>query len=85
MASASGLPSHVLSQLINRQGGKNIFDFINNYRVEAVKLRIRNKAHSEKTLLSIALECGFNSKASFNRVFLKMSGQTPRDYGRSLE
>ena len=74
------LPSHQLSQLINRFTGTNFFNFVNQYRVEAFKQKIREKAHLKMTLLAVSEECGFNSKASFNRVFKKMTGQTPRQF-----
>jgi len=36
------------------------------------------------TLLSLAYEAGFNSKASFFRVFKKQTGQTPSEYHKGL-
>lgn len=74
------LPPHQISKLINNYGGVNFFDFVNQYRVEEVKKKIRQQAHVEQTLLALALDCGFNSKASFNRAFKKWAGQTPREY-----
>ncbi|WP_425235081.1 helix-turn-helix domain-containing protein [Ulvibacterium sp.] len=72
-------PNH-LSQVINSLEGKNFFDFINMYRVEAAKEKIRLGDYQNLTLLGIAFESGFNSKASFNRAFKKFTGQTPTDY-----
>ena len=69
-----------LSAIINQQGKSNFFDFINTYRVEEVKERIQNKEYLTKTLLAIAYDSGFNSKASFNRVFKNMTGMTPREF-----
>ncbi len=80
LATQAELPSHQLSQLINRCAGTNFFNFVNGYRVVAFQQKIHEKAHLHKTLLAVAEECGFNSKASFNRVFKKMTGQTPRQY-----
>jgi len=37
------------------------------------------------SLLGIAFECGFNSKASFNRAFKKNTGLTPSEYKKSKE
>ena len=36
------------------------------------------------TLLGIAFECGFSSKASFNRVFKKETGVSPSDFRKSV-
>jgi AraC-like DNA-binding protein len=79
------LPPHQLSQLINQHGGTNFFHFVNQYRVREVQARIQEKVHLKQTLLAIALDCGFNSKASFNRVFKKISGKTPRQYAEEAE
>ena len=85
LAAQMQVPPHLLSQIINRQSGKSFFDFVNHYRVEDVKRRIREEAHLRQTLLAIALDCGFNSKASFNRVFKKMTGLTPTELVKKLE
>ncbi|MBT8190072.1 MAG: helix-turn-helix domain-containing protein [Bacteroidia bacterium] len=37
------------------------------------------------SILGIALDSGFNSKASFNRVFKKKAGMTPSQYLKSLK
>jgi len=36
--------------------------------------------HITKTLLAVALACGFNSKATFNRAFKKNTGMSPKEY-----
>lgn len=80
LASQLELPPHQLSRLINQYGGTNFFDFVNQYRVKEVQNKIHQQAHVRQTLLAIALDSGFNSKASFNRVFKKITGQTPKEY-----
>jgi AraC-like DNA-binding protein len=69
-----------LSRAINKGFGKNFNDFINQYRVEAVKKMILAGEHKRQTLLGIAFECGFNSKNTFNRAFKKQTGFSPREY-----
>jgi len=58
----------------------NFNDFINNYRIEAVKTMFLNEEHKKSTLLGIAYDCGFNSKATFNRAFKKHTSCTPKEY-----
>lgn len=70
----------VVSKTINQGFGVNFNDFINNYRTEAVIEMFANGAHKKSTLLGIAYDCGFNSKATFNRAFKKNTCQTPREY-----
>lgn len=69
-----------LSELLNRYMDISFYDIINRYRTEAVKEMIDSKAYENYTLLGIAYECGFNSKASFNRVFKKETGLSPSQY-----
>jgi len=69
-----------LSQVINNIEHRNFFDYINSFRIEAVKQRINSKACEHLTLAAIAFDCGFNSKTSFNRAFKKFTGQTPTKY-----
>ncbi|MCB0837306.1 MAG: helix-turn-helix transcriptional regulator [Bacteroidetes bacterium] len=85
LADQLDIPPYQLSQLINQYGGTNFFNFINQYRVREVQSQIQAKAHIKQTLLAIALDCGFNSKASFNRVFKKITGKTPGQYAGEAE
>lgn len=80
LSEAIDVPTYQLSQLINDQLGKSFFEFINSYRVKEVKKRFFDPQYSNLTLLGIAMECGFNSKASFNRIFKQLAGQTPTEY-----
>jgi AraC-like DNA-binding protein len=71
---------HHLSQIINERLGQNFFEFINHYRVaEAQKLLI-DPQKQQFTILSLALEVGFNNKASFNAAFKKHTGMTPSQF-----
>ena len=70
----------VVSKTINQGFGLNFNDFINNYRIEAVKEMFAKGEHKKSTLIGIAYDCGFNSKATFNRAFKKNTGLSPKDY-----
>ena len=50
----------------------------------AVKELMADPKHRHRTLLALALDAGFNSKASFNRVFKDRTGLTPSAYRRRL-
>jgi len=82
LADLAKTPSHHLSKLINDQFGKNFFDYINSHRIKSFQERIEKGDHHERTILSLALEAGFNSKTAFNRAFKKQTGLTPREYLR---
>ncbi|MES2379818.1 MAG: helix-turn-helix domain-containing protein [Bacteroidota bacterium] len=72
--------SNILSQVINSYENKNFYDFINDLRIDEFKKQALLEKNKKFTLLSIALECGFNSKTSFNRNFKKVMGITPTHY-----
>jgi AraC-like DNA-binding protein len=76
--------SNHLSQVINSIEGRSFFDFINYYRIEAVKDIMTLKEQEHLTILGIAYECGFNSKAAFHRAFKKFTGLTPTEYKRTI-
>jgi AraC-like DNA-binding protein len=67
-----------ISQTLNSDLNKNFHDFINSYRVEEVKKRLLNPAYQHLTILAIALDSGFNSKSSFNRIFMQTEGISPK-------
>ncbi len=73
-----------LSKIINDGLEKNFSDFINEYRVAAVVEQLKEASYKDKTFLAIAYDCGFNSKATFNRVFKKTTGKTPLQYKKQL-
>ena len=74
------ISERVISIAINQELGKNFFQFINEYRIGEVKERLKDPNNDHLKILSLAFDAGFNSKASFNRVFKSYTGQTPKDY-----
>ncbi|MDC8103604.1 helix-turn-helix domain-containing protein [Chryseobacterium sp. B21-037] len=71
---------NTLSQVINTIEDKNFYDYINIQRIEEFK-RIAILPENQKfTILSLAFECGFNSKTAFNRNFKKYMNCSPRDF-----
>lgn len=78
-----GLKPYQISKLINTVYEKNFNDFINSYRIEEFKRRATKDELVNKTLLSIALESGFNSKTTFNTAFKKLTNQTPLQFIKS--
>ncbi|KAA9349608.1 helix-turn-helix domain-containing protein [Larkinella humicola] len=74
------LNATILSQTINSEGGKNFNDFINAYRIDEFKRAVLLPANAHLSLLGVALDCGFNSKATFNRAFKKLTDQSPGEY-----
>lgn len=73
-----------ISRVVNQGFGINFNDFVNQFRIEAVKEKLAAGEFRRQTLLGIAYDCGFNSKATFNRAFKKATGQSPKDYLAAL-
>lgn len=80
LAQQLNLPVAIVSQSINSSLGKNFNDFVNEYRVREVCSRLQAGDHKTKTLLGVGMDCGFNSKATFNRSFKKIIGLTPKEW-----
>lgn len=72
--------SNHLSQVINTYEQKNFYDFINFHRIEEFKRIVAMAENRNYTLVSLAYDCGFNSKASFNRNFKKVTGLAPSEF-----
>jgi AraC-like DNA-binding protein len=71
-----------LSKVINISFGKSFPQLLNELRVEDAKTMLRNSTFSVQV---IASESGFNSLASFNRVFRHLTGDTPSSYRASAQ
>ena len=84
LASRVGVHPNYLSQIINQIEKKNFYDFVNTFRIEEFKRLITMQKNQQYTLLSLAYDCGFSSKTSFNRYFKKVTGQTPSEYSAAL-
>ena len=73
-----------VSQVINLHFEKNFSDFINFYRIEEAKKLLLDPSYKKETVLSVGYDVGFNSKASFNRVFQKIANTTPSNYKKNV-
>ena len=76
------LNSHnsLISNVINTAFDKNFNDFVNEFRVEEFKLKVNNPNMKHYTLLTIAFDCGFNSKSTFNRAVKKVTNRLPSEF-----
>lgn len=77
----TGIPQYQLTNLLNCKLRKSFPDFINEYRIAATKQMLLSQKRETSTIDSIAAECGFGSKSSFNRAFKKFSNNlTPSEF-----
>ena len=69
-----------LSYAINLHYQMSFRELINDYRVKEAKRKLKDASLAHLSILGIAYESGFNSEASFYRIFKKSTGQSPADY-----
>lgn len=74
-----------LSQVINHHGGTNFLSFINGYRTDEVRRRLRAGDFQQHTFFGIAQRCGFKNKSTFYKVFRDNTGMTPKQYTEQLD
>lgn len=84
VANHLNIPTRHVSQTLNQFVGKNLNDFVNEYRIGAVKARLMDEQYAHLTILGIAFESGFNSKATFQRMFKKIVGTSPSEYKKQM-
>lgn len=77
LARAIHEPNHYVTQTINVQMKSDFHQLINSRRIERACTLLLN---TTKNIEDIWIECGFNSRTSFNRQFRSIVGITPRSY-----
>lgn len=85
VAKATGLSSKNLSRAINAILEKSFFDLVNGLRVEKSKALLLAKKERGYTLDTIAEECGFNSRFTFNAAFKRATGLTTSEWLKSTK
>lgn len=80
LSSKLGTHSKKISQVINQGFDMNFNDYVNHHRIKALLQKIEVGEHNIQTLLSLAFDCGFNSKSTFNRAFKRATSQSPKEY-----
>lgn len=77
-AKRANLSPHQLSELLNSKLTKTFLEFVNDYRVkEATRLVLEG---TDRKMIDIAFEVGFNSSSTFYSSFKKHTGMTPTTY-----
>ena len=73
-----------LSHLLNICLASNFYEYVNTHRVKNFRKELEAGASEKLTLLAIAFDSGFNSKATFNRVFKQQVGMTPVEFKKQF-
>jgi AraC-like DNA-binding protein len=80
LAQHTGIPAKTVSAVLNQHLNKSFSTFVNEYRVAAFKRRIMEPGTDLLTIPGIAMECGFSSPATFQRIFKQLTGTTPSQF-----
>jgi AraC-like DNA-binding protein len=80
LSELTDIPIHHLSYLINSKYNLHFQDFVNQKRIEYLKLRVHDKEWRNLSLEGLAWAVGFKSRTTFFRAFIKLTGQSPSEY-----
>lgn len=81
LATRLSVPEHQLRGLINQgMGFRNFSAFLNHYRLADAKTALADPEQARTPILTIALDAGYASLATFNRAFRTSEGQTPSEF-----
>jgi AraC-like DNA-binding protein len=83
LAEKLSIPVHHLSQIINQEYGKNFYEFISYFRIEAAREMMRSPEYTEMKIIDICYRVGFNSISAFNKSFKNFSGLTPTQFRKN--
>ena len=78
IASHVGMSRSRLSTVFKETMGITLWDYVTEKRIDLCLQKLEH--FPEKSMLDIALECGFNNTANFNKAFKKQTGGTPKDF-----
>ncbi len=77
------IQKYQITEVLNTEIGMNFFQFVNHYRVNAVKTMLTDPKNNF-SIEAIGYECGFSSKSSFYTVFKSITGETPVSYRNKI-
>ncbi|MDP9081138.1 MAG: helix-turn-helix domain-containing protein [Bacteroidota bacterium] len=80
LAAQLEIPSRIISAVLNRELKKGFSEFVNEYRINEVKIMMLQPENSHITIAGIAFEAGFNSVATFQRTFKSLERITPKQF-----
>ncbi len=80
VAKVAKLPPYLVSHVVNNTLQKSFSDFVNGYRIDAIKEQLLHPENGNIKISSIAYGCGFNTLSSFNIAFKKLTGTTPSKF-----
>ncbi len=83
LAARISTPPKTVSMVLNQHLSKSFNEFVNGYRIQAFKDKIKEPGAERLTIEGMAEDCGFHSKATFQRVFKEMTGKLPSEFRKT--
>ncbi|AYG69830.1 MULTISPECIES: AraC family transcriptional regulator [unclassified Rhizobium] len=77
LARKAGLSARQISEAINRATGKNVSQYVNEFRIAAA---CKLLTETEKSVIEIMYAVGFQTKSNFNREFRRVTDVTPLEW-----
>lgn len=81
LAKAMGTNRTYVSNYLGTVLGQTFYDYVNQLRIEKMSIPMMQE-HPEFKLEYVASESGFSSISTFRRAFVKLTGQTPSQFGK---
>ena len=79
----TSIPQKTISAVLNQHLNSSFNEYVNNFRIEEFKKRLLSDNLENFTITAIAFECGFNSQATFQRVFKANTNQSPSQFRKT--
>ena len=79
----TSIPQKTISFVLNQSLDKSFSEFVNEYRIKAFKEKIIQPETDNFTIAGVALECGFSSQATFQRIFKQATGIAPSEFRKA--
>ena len=77
VADALYVSESTVTKIFSLQTGESFREYLNGLRIGEAKRLLRER---ERKIVDVMLDCGFSNQSTFNRVFLDLVGETPREY-----
>jgi len=79
-----GETSHKVSQVINEKCAMNFYTWLAKFRIDEAKKILSGSERMKYKIEEVGEQVGYNSKASFNKAFKNLTGETPSEYRNSF-
>ncbi|MEM9052233.1 MAG: helix-turn-helix transcriptional regulator [Bacteroidota bacterium] len=84
LSDLSDISANKLSQVFSVHYQSSFYQFVNSYRINHLQLLLEDSQYEKFTISAMAEMSGFNSKATFYKVFREKHGVSPSEYVNNM-